>query len=237
MLDPDGRVMTWNAGAEQVKGYAAQEIVGQNFSRFYQTADVADGRPQRELSIAAEQGQFVDEGWRVRKDGSLFWAAVTITAIRSETGELRGFAKLTRDVTERKQAEEAVRRSEALLKVVTESTEDAIYAKDCDGRLLLANPATLRSVGKPAEEIIGHTDAEFYDDPAISAAILENDRRLLAGGVPQVFEETVDTPNGRRVMWSSKVPWRDAEGRIIGIIGVSRDITERKQAEEELRGT
>ena len=120
------------------------------------------------------------------------------------------------------------------MKTVTESTEDAIYAKDCAGRLLLVNPATLRSVGKPADQIVGHTDAEFYDDPAISAAIRENDRRLIAGGVPQVFEETVDTPDGRRIMWSSKVPWRDAEGRIIGIIGVSRDITERKRAEETL---
>ena len=180
------------------------------------------------VALTGEPAHFVNEARSLNH-----W--YDVSAFRIGGTESRKVAILFNDITESKRAEEAVRRSEGILKVVTESTEDAIYVKDCDGRLLLANPATLRSVGKPAEEIIGHTDAEFYDDPAIGAAIIENDRRLLAGGVPQVFEETVDTPNGRCIMWSSKVPWRDSEGRIIGIIGVSRDITERKQAEEELR--
>jgi len=108
MLDPNGRVVTWNMGAERLKGYAPQEIVGQHFSLFHPPEDVAVGKPQRELTIAAEQEQYIEEGWRVRKDGSRFWAEVTMTAIRGEAGELRGFAKLTRDMTERKQAEVAL---------------------------------------------------------------------------------------------------------------------------------
>lgn len=135
----------------------------------------------------------------------------------------------------RRQAEEAIRKSEAILRAVSNSTEDPIYVKDRASRLLFVNPAMLRFVGKPADQILGRTDAEFYDDPAIGAAILENDRRLMQRGAPHVFEETVDTPCGRRVMLSSKVPWRDGEGQVIGLIGISRDITDRKRMEEQLK--
>ena len=115
MLDPDGRVMTWNHGAERIKGYRAQEILGQHFSRFYEQEDIQGGKPEQGLKVAAAAGQFENEGWRVRKDGSRFWANVVITALKDETGKLKGFAKLTRDMTERKQAEEALRGMQAEL--------------------------------------------------------------------------------------------------------------------------
>jgi len=134
-----------------------------------------------------------------------------------------------------RQRTDELQRSEGLLRSITDTTEDAIYAKDCQSRMVFVNPASLRLVGKSAEQVLGHTDAEFYDDPAIGAAILENDRLLLASGVAQVFEEIVDTPHGRRVMLSSKVPWRDSDDQVIGVIGVSRDITNRTRAEQELR--
>ncbi|HKB80990.1 MAG TPA: ATP-binding protein [Thermoanaerobaculia bacterium] len=107
MLDPEGRVTTWNAGAQRIKGYKSQEIVGHHFSIFYAEEDVSDGKPQRLLALARERGRVKDEGWRVRKDGTRFWADVTITAVRDAAGNLRGFAKVTRDATERKQSEEA----------------------------------------------------------------------------------------------------------------------------------
>src|SRR5947209_10319199 len=110
MLDPKGRVTSWNPGAERIKGYTAEEIVGQHFSRFYPPAAVERGWPAEELRRAAAEGRFEDEGWRVRKDGSRFWANVIITALYDEAGNLRGFSKLTRDLTERKQAEESARR-------------------------------------------------------------------------------------------------------------------------------
>ncbi len=109
ILDPQGRVASWNAGAQRIKGYRAAEIIGQHFSVFYSREAVAQGWPQHELEMAARQGRFEDEGWRIRKDGSQFWASVVITALRGGTGTLLGFSKITRDLTERKQAEEAVR--------------------------------------------------------------------------------------------------------------------------------
>ncbi len=106
MLDANGCVVSWNKGAERLKGYRADEIVGQHFSRFYAENDVVAGKPAMELEIAAREGRFEEEGWRVRKDNSLFWANVVITAIRDESGQVQGFSKVTRDITERHQAEE-----------------------------------------------------------------------------------------------------------------------------------
>jgi PAS domain S-box-containing protein len=115
ILDPDGRVLTWNAGAERIKGYATSEIVGKHFSIFYSTDEVAAGKCERELAIARRDGRFEEEGWRLRKDGSRFWASVTITALRNQEHTLIGFAKVTRDLTERKAAEEEVRRFRLLV--------------------------------------------------------------------------------------------------------------------------
>src|SRR5437660_5464018 len=108
MLDSEGRVVSWNTGAERIKGYRAEEIVGQHFSRFYPAQDIEHGAPQRDLNSAADEGRFEVEGWRVRKDGSTFWANVVFTAIRDPAGNARGFAKLTRDLTERRQVEETL---------------------------------------------------------------------------------------------------------------------------------
>ena len=108
MLDPEGRVATWNSGAERIKGYRAEEIVGQHFSKFYPQESVERGKPQHELEVASAEGRYEDEGWRIRKDGSRFWANVIITALRGKDGQLKGFSKVTRDFTERKSAEESL---------------------------------------------------------------------------------------------------------------------------------
>ena len=110
MLDPTGRIASWNPGAERIKQYRADEIIGQHFSRFYSADDVQAGKPERELQVASTEGRYEEEGWRLRKDGSRFWANVIITALRDDTGKLRGFSKVTRDMTDRKQAEENARR-------------------------------------------------------------------------------------------------------------------------------
>src|SRR5207248_6791985 len=110
LLDLQGHVVTWNTGAERLKGYTAEEMIGQHFSRFYLPEDVQSGKPGWELEVAATSGKYEEEGWRLRKDGSRFWASVLITALRDEGGILRGYAKVTRDMTERKQAEENARR-------------------------------------------------------------------------------------------------------------------------------
>ena len=108
MLDPEGRVATWNSGAERIKGYRAEEILGQHFSMFYPQESIDRGKPQHELEVAAGEGRFEDEGWRIRKDGSRFWANVIITALRGKDGRLIGFSKVTRDFTDRKRAEESL---------------------------------------------------------------------------------------------------------------------------------
>lgn len=113
MLDPDGRVATWNDGAQQTKGYLPEEIIGKHFSTFYPAEDVANGKPELELKVAETEGRFEDEGWRVRKDGSRFWANVVVTPLRGSDGVLRGYGKVTRDLTERKKAEEALAQAAA----------------------------------------------------------------------------------------------------------------------------
>ena len=108
MIDPQGYVVSWNAGAQRIKGYTADEIIGKHFSIFYTKEDIAQGKTEKELSIALKDGRYEDESWRVRKDGSRFWANVVITALRDDHGVLRGFGKLTRDLTDRKRAEEVL---------------------------------------------------------------------------------------------------------------------------------
>ena len=135
MLDPTGIVTSWNAGAQRFKGYAAHEIIGQHFSRFYTEEDKAAGLPARALETATREGKFEAEGWRVRKDGTRFWAYVVIDPIRDQSGELLGFAKITRDLTERKTAEEALRQSEEQFRLLVQGVTDyAIYMLDPEGR-------------------------------------------------------------------------------------------------------
>ncbi|MSS72009.1 MAG: PAS domain-containing sensor histidine kinase [Candidatus Latescibacteria bacterium] len=134
MLDPEGRIASWNAGAQRIKGYRAEEIIGQHFSRFYPPEDVASGKPEQELKTTVAEGRYEEEGWRVRKDGTWFWANVVITPVRDETGQLRGFAKVTRDITERRWAEEALRRANDRLKETNAELESFTYTISHDLR-------------------------------------------------------------------------------------------------------
>jgi PAS domain S-box-containing protein len=153
MLDPKGHVLTWNLGAERIKGYRQDEIVGRHFSVFYPVEDVQSGKPDRGLVIAAAEGRFEDEGWRVRKDGSRFWANVVITALRDHQGNLEGFGKVTRDVTERKQAEQAL--SELSAQLLSSQDEErrrlARELHDSSAQTLAALSINLELVGKYAD--------------------------------------------------------------------------------------
>ncbi len=149
MLDPEGRITTWNAGAERMKGYEAGEIIGEHFSVFYTEEDLRRGHPEEELRIAVSQGRYEEEGWRVRKDGSRFWANVLITALRDNEGRLRGFSKITRDVTERKRAQETLWESEERYRVVAETASDVIVMIDEDSRILFINSAAEGERGAP----------------------------------------------------------------------------------------
>ena len=155
MLDPQGRVSTWNAGAQRIKGYSGEEIIGEHFSRFYTKEDIEHGKPEQELKIAASEGRMEEEGWRVRKDGSLFWANVLITAIRDKDGELLGFSKVTRDITERKKLDEALHLSEQRFRTLFEFSPDAILATNQDGEITEANSQVEQIFGYSKDELLG----------------------------------------------------------------------------------
>src|ERR1700689_692657 len=163
MLDPTGIVSSWNPGAQRFKGYNSNEIIGQHFSRFYTEEDQKTGLPARALATARREGKFEAEGWRVRKDGSKFWAAVVIDPIRSPSGDILGYAKITRDLTERKQAEQVLRLSEEQFRLLVQGVTDyAIYMLDTEGNVTNWNLGAQRIKGYFPEEIIGRHFSQFY---------------------------------------------------------------------------
>src|SRR5450432_2878725 len=166
ILDPDGRVSTWNPGAERINGYQASEILGKHFSVFYPADVAATGKCEEDLVIATREGRFEEEGWRVRNGGSRLWANVTITALRDSSGELVGFAEVTRDLTERKQAEEEARR----FRLLVESVKDyAIFILSPTGHVATWNAGAERIKGYAPHEIIGKHFSTFYPPDAIAS--------------------------------------------------------------------
>ena len=177
MLSLDGRVLTWNSGGARLKGYQASEIVGQSFSRFFTPEDQAAGLPQRALATAAREGKFESEGWRVRKDGTRFWALAVVDPIRNETGELIGFVKITRDLTERKLAHEKLLEGEQRYRRLIEAVIDyAIFQLDVGGNITSWNPGAERIKGYSTEEIVGRHFSLFYTEEDRQAG--EPDRAL-----------------------------------------------------------
>ncbi|MBD2021280.1 PAS domain S-box protein [Leptolyngbya sp. FACHB-36] len=229
-LNSNGCITTWNSGAALITGYQAAEVLGRHFSIFYPIEDAAQGRPEQALQVAAAQRDYEDEGWRRRKDGSLIWVNVIITALRDENGNLSGFSTVTRDITERRRSQQALQESYGLLQSVIEGTADAVFVKDPQGRYKLANSATAKIFGKPKEEILGKSDTELL--PLENAiAVQRIDHVVMATGTSQTLEETLPESDGMHTFLTSKDPYRDGQGNIIGVIGVARDITERFEAE------
>src|ERR1700748_2103666 len=237
MLDREGHVTSWNPGARRFKGYEAGEIIARYFSTFYTDAERAQNVPALALQEAERTGRFEREGWRVRKDGTQFWAHVVIDAIRSPEGNLVGFAKITRDLTERRAAETKLRESEEQFRLLVQSVTDyAIFMLDVNGRVASWNAGAQRIKGYAPEEIIGRHFSHFYT---------ETDR---AAGLPRIGLETA-TRNGRwehegqRIRKDGTAFWahvvidavRDDEGKLLGFAKVTRDITERREAEAALQ--
>ncbi|WP_254621267.1 hybrid sensor histidine kinase/response regulator [Stutzerimonas stutzeri] len=239
MLDADGRIASWNAGARRFKGYAETEILGQHFSRFYTEEDRAAGMPQKTLDTAVAEGRFEGEGWRVRKDGSRFWCHVVVDPIWAADGSLLGFAKITRDLTERKLAEESLQKSEQQFRLLVQGVTDyAIYMLDPSGLVTSWNMGAQRIKGYLPDEITGRHYSIFFTD---------EDRR---DGVPQrgldrALREGRFESQGWRVrkdgsrFWANVVvdPIRSETGTLIGFAKVTRDITESVEAQRELEKT
>jgi len=240
LLDAQGCIVTWNAGAESIKGYVADEVIGQPISIFYTPEDTADGRPRRLLDTAIAQGRVEDEGWRIRKDGSRFWADVVITSLRNSAGELVGFAKVTRDLTTRREAEEELRKSQSLLVATLRSIGDGVLATDERGRVTLINPVAQRLTGWSDEQAAGLLIDEVFD------IVNEETRAKAANPVTRVLREgiivglanhtaLISRTGEVRPIADSGAPIRDETGATRGAILVFRDVSEERRAEEALR--
>jgi PAS domain S-box-containing protein len=236
ILDPNGTVATWNTGAARIKGYAANEIIGRHFSAFYPEADVRAGKCEHELEVAAREGRFEDEGWRVRKDGSRLWANVVITALRDQTGTLIGFGKVTRDLTERKTAEELRRVEDQRFALLVSSVKDyALFILDPAGNVATWNAGAERIKGYTAREIIGSHFSRFYPEDDVRGGKCEHELTMAA--LEGRFED-----EGWRVRKDGSQFWanvvisaiRDDLGNLVGYSKVTRDLTERKRTEEEI---
>ncbi len=239
MLDPDGRIVTWNSGAARFKGYAAHEIIGQHFSRFFTSEDQADHLPEVALATAAREGRFEAEGWRVRKDGTRFWAHAILDAIRSEQGALLGFAKITRDITEKRQLEQATYESALQLKMLVQGVSDyAIYMLDKEGKITSWNSGAQAIKGYTEAEVLGQHFSLFYTAP---------DRARGAPGIAlrTALEQGKFEAEAERVRKDGSLFWAHVlidpiyteAGEHVGFAKITRDVTEKKQGEEELRRT
>jgi len=234
LLDGAGRVASWNAGAERIKGYRADEIVGRSFSEFYSPEDRAQGVPERALDRARREGRFEGEGWRLRKDGSRFWAMVVIDTVRNDAGEVIGFAKITRDISERREMEQRLRESEERMRAFTTHSPALMCMKDRDGRYRFANDRFLERYNLRPEQVLGRTDAELFPRRQALAAAA-HDAEVLARGEPLQYEERASMADGQRVSLVSKFPVFDATGVVTAIGVVASDITDRRVTEQALR--
>jgi PAS domain S-box-containing protein len=234
LLDATGHIVSWNAGAQKLKGYTEKEIVGQHFSRFYTAEAVARGWPAYELQQASLTGRFEDEGWRVRKDGTTFWSNVIITAIRNDAGILTGFAKITRDLTAQREHLEALRQSEERFRLLVDSVKDyAIFMLDPEGHVISWNAGAARIKGYTRDEILGQHFSVFYLPEELAAG---KPARELA--IARHFGHVED--EGWRVRKDGTTFWAnvnitavyDESNRLRGFAKVTRDLTERRQREE-----
>ncbi len=233
LLDPNGNVLTWNSGAQRIKGYQADEIIGQHFSRFFPPEAVQAGWPEHELYVAVEQGRFEDEGWRIRKDGSRFWANVVITVLPHGGGRPHGFAKVTRDLTERRQQEEALRRSEEHFRLLVEGVADyAMFMLDPNGNVLTWNSGAQRIKGYQADEIIGQHFSRFYPPEAVQAGWPEHELHVAVEQGRFEDEGWRIRKDGSR-FWASVVisALHDESRRLRGFAKLTRDLSERKRAQ------
>ena len=233
LLDAGGHVASWNAGAERIKGYAAPEIIGRHFSTFYPPEATAKRWPEHELAVADAQGRFEDEGWRVRKDGSRFWANVVITAMRDSAGVLRAYSKITRDLSERRRNEENLRLSEERFRLLVEVVKDyAIFMLDPEGRVVSWNAGAERIKGYSAAEIIGRHFSIFYGEDAKARRWPEQE--LAMARQQGRFED--EGPRVRKdgsTFWANVVITAvfDREGELRGFAKVTRDLTDRQRIE------
>jgi PAS domain S-box-containing protein len=236
MLDTEGKVTSWNAGAQRIKGYLPKEIIGKHFSTFYTQEERKAGVPKRALETARREGKYEAEGWRVRKDGSRFWASVVIDAIRNPQGEIIGFAKITRDMTDKREAQQALLEAERRFRILVQGVTDyAIYMLDPEGKVTNWNAGAKRIKGYSPEEIVGKHFSTFYTDEDREAdlpnRVLEQARR---SGRYEAEGWRVRKDGTR--FWANVIvdAIHDDEGKLIGFAKITRDMTEKRETQLRL---
>ena len=237
LLDTQGHVVSWNQGAERLKGYRPDDIIGRHFSVFYPPAAIEKRWPQYELETAARLGRFEDEGWRVRKDGSYFWANVIITAIHDDDGKLIGFAKVTRDLTERRENEERLRQSEERFRLLVDGVQDyAIFMLDTEGRIMSWNQGARRLKGYSGPEVIGKSFSIFYPPDALERGLPATELRE-ATRLGHFEDEGWRLKKDGTRFWANVVitALRDGDGTLRGFSKITRDLSERRAQDERLR--
>lgn len=233
-LDKHGNVTSWNRGAMRLYGYNRKEIIGKNFGAFFIPEQVSSDMPSRLLRSAERIGEIEEEGWRVRKDGSWFWAGILITAMRDGDGTLIGYSKISRDLTERKETEDRLIRELQQFKDVFDNSHAMMFMKDLRGRYVRVNAKFEQSFGIRAKDILGKTDAEIFPKEQADEYVA-HDREVLRTGIPLVFEESALYKKGRHFSLVVKYPLRDDKREIYAIGGVVTDITYLKETEQLLR--
>ncbi|HTA29616.1 MAG TPA: PAS domain S-box protein [Candidatus Cybelea sp.] len=262
-VDIDGRIATWNVGAERALGYQAQDVIGRHGLVFYTPEDTQRGQFETELTETRTEGRFRSEGWRVRKDGSRFWASVALTAVWDPAGALRGYVIVMRDVTERKEAEAALSYERDLLNTLMNNLPDSIYFKDLQSRFVRVSKSKLESTmayclarhraGHPGEKALnppeqlssvegfasylqGKSDADFYNEEDARLLHLE-ETEIIRTGVPIISKVERTRLLDGQLAWfiTTKMPWRDKDGNIIGTFGTSKDISGLKEIEQKLQ--
>lgn len=237
MLDHKGFIVTWNEGARRTIGYSTNEIIGKHFSIFYTLEDLNDGKPQRELQIATETGRYEEEGWRIRKNGSIFWSSVIITALFDEKHQLIGFSKVTRDLTERKEKEEQLKQSEERYRSLVEQVTDyGIFMMDERGKIISWNEGAKKIQGYTAEEIIGKRFTVFYPEEDLINGKPEHELKVATATGKYEEEGWRIRKDGSR-FWASVVitAVNNEQKVLVGFSKVTRDLTQRKEAERALR--
>jgi PAS domain S-box-containing protein len=234
MIGPDGRILTWNLGAQTIKGYAPEEIIGRHFSVFY-TREAVDSRwPEHELKVATAEGRFEDEGWRVRKDGSRFWANVVITALRDENGKLLGFSKITRDLTDRRMHEQALRQSEERFRLLVEGVVDyAIYMIDPQGIITSWNAGAQRIKGYTRDEVVDRHFSRFYTEEDIRAG-KPWEELATARRDGRTEDHGWRVRKGGERFWARVVvtALHDEEGHLRGFAKVTQDMTTQRHIQD-----
>lgn len=231
-LDSTGHILTWSVGAQRIKGYTRDEILGRHFSIFYTPEDLVVGKPAWELEVAAREGKYEEEGWRLRRDGSRFWASVVITALRDDDSTLIGYGKVTRDLTDRRRTEELLRQSEDRFALLVQSVREyGIFMLDREGRISSWNLGAERIQGYTAEEIIGRHFSVFYPLHDVEAGKPAWELEVAAREGRYEEEGWRVRRDGSR-FWGSVLitALRNPSGELVGFAKVTRDLTERRKA-------